>query len=88
MVSKQTDIPYSIVFAEYNPHLLFYEQYTNAYLKQFHVLKKSPAVFHVGEKVLVCEPVLMFNIKRTYEYEKIDSLGKSVLIQIKKSPAN
>jgi 4-amino-4-deoxy-L-arabinose transferase-like glycosyltransferase len=86
MVSKQTDIPYSIVFAEYNPHLLFYEQYTAAYLKQIHAVKKSPTTFDVGEKVLVCEPVLMFNIKRKYQYEKIDSLGKCILIQIKKVP--
>ncbi|WP_018344041.1 ArnT family glycosyltransferase [Cytophaga aurantiaca] len=87
MVSKQTDIPYSIAYAEYNPHLLFYEQYATRFLKQSHVLKKRQSSFQVGEKILVCEPVLMFNIKRKYEYETIDSLGKSVFIQIKKSRA-
>ena len=86
MVSKQADIPYSVVYAEYNPHLLFYEQYTTTFLKQSHILKKSPTVFHFGEKILVCEPVLMFDIKRKYEYEIIDSLGECIFIQIKKSP--
>lgn len=54
ILSKQTDIPYSIVYAEYNPHLLFYDQYASTHLKHSYILKKSPTIFHVGEKVLVC----------------------------------
>lgn len=85
MLSNQTDISYSIVFAEYNPHLLFYKKYIERAFNQKHTLKRSPSKFEVGEKVLVCEPVLMMNIKRNYEYDTLDVLDKCVFVEIKKS---
>jgi 4-amino-4-deoxy-L-arabinose transferase-like glycosyltransferase len=85
MMTKQTDASYTIVYPKYNPHLLFYEQYAKKAFNQAYLLKKSVSSLKAGEKILICEKVLLSEINKKFEYVKKDSLGDCVFIEIEKS---
>jgi|GEM_PF-2479521 len=82
MMHKHTQDSYTIVRTSYNPHLIFYTEYCRKKFNTEHILKTSRVPLSVHEKALVCEPVVMLEINRKYEYEVLDSLGKSKLIEI------
>ena len=84
-MTKQSDVSYTVVYPKYNPHLLFYAHYAKDAFNQTLVLNKRVSRLKEGEKVLICEQVLLKEINEKFEYVVKDSLGDCVFIQIEKS---
>ena len=85
IMTKQSNVSYTVVYPKYNPHLLFYANYAKGAFNQSLVLKKGGATLQKGEKVLICEQVLLKEINKKFEYVLKDSLGNCVFIEIEKS---
>jgi 4-amino-4-deoxy-L-arabinose transferase-like glycosyltransferase len=85
IMHKQRGEEYAIVHKKYNPHLFFYNQYAKQNFGIEHTIKKIHSDFQIKEKLLVCEPLVLLNITKKYEYTTIDSTQACKLIEIKKS---
>lgn len=85
MMHKHTNESYTVVPTKYNPHVLFYNQLSQKRFDVTHPIKTKHAAFQASEKMLVCEPFVMLEIDRKYEYIVLDSTRSCTLIEIKKS---